>query len=164
MAEPQGYATVTKAVLFVCLGNICRSPLAEAAFRAEAEARGLDVEIDSAGTGDWHVGQAPDERTIATAARHGIDISGYQARQIRRQDFSHYDLILAADRENLRDLQQLCPPGAKAQIALLLDYVHGRHGQAVPDPYYGGPQEFEAVWSLVTVAAKALADALFVAA
>lgn len=148
------------AVLFVCLGNICRSPLAEAAFNAEVAARGLDATVDSAGTGSWHIGQAPDERATATAARHGIDIAEYVARQVEPADFERFDQILALDRENLADLKRLCPRGATAQLSLLLDHVPGMQGKPVPDPYYGGSREFESVWALVTSAARHLADEL----
>ena len=149
-----------RAVLFVCLGNICRSPLAEAAFRAEVAARGLDATVDSAGTGNWHIGQAPDARAIATARKHGIDIADYEARQVRPEDFDRFDLILALDRENLSDLKRLCPAGAKARIELLLDRVPGMQGKAVPDPYYGGLADFERVWTMVCEAARFLAETL----
>ena len=144
-------------VLFVCLGNICRSPLAEAAFRAEAEKLGLEVEIDSAGTGDWHQGEPPDRRAIAAAGRNGIDISHLRARQVRAEDFDRFDHIVALDRRNLRDLQRLQPPGSKAQLSLLLDHVEGREGQPVADPYYGSARHFDVAWSDVTAGAKALA-------
>lgn len=148
------------AVLFVCLGNICRSPLAEAAFRAEAEQAGLDIDIDSAGTGGWHQGEPPDRRAIATANRHGIDISGYAARKVRSEDFTRFTHILALDRDNLRDLQAMRPKGASASLSLLLDHLPGREGAPVPDPYYGDMRDFEAVWQLVSAAAKALAKEL----
>jgi protein-tyrosine phosphatase len=145
-------------VLFVCLGNICRSPLAEAAFRAEAERLGLEVEIDSAGTGDWHSGEPPDRRAIAAAERNGIDISHLRARQVRAEDFDRFDHIVALDRQNLRDLQRLQPPGSKAQLSLLLDHVEGRKGHPVADPYYGGDSHFDVAWADVAAGAKALAD------
>jgi protein-tyrosine phosphatase len=148
---------LTVSVLFVCLGNICRSPLAEAAFRAEAERLGLDVEIDSAGTGDWHVGYPPDRRAAAVAARNGIDISHLRARQVAPEDFSRFDYIVALDTHNLADLERMQPPGAKAELSLLLDHVEGREGQAVADPYYGDDSHFEAAWAEVSEAAKALA-------
>jgi protein-tyrosine phosphatase len=144
------------AVLFVCLGNICRSPLAEAALRAEAAAAGLDIAIDSAGTGGWHAGEAPDRRAQAVARRHGADISGYRARKVTRADFARFTHILALDRENLADLQALRPRDATADLSLLLDHVPGREGEEVPDPWYGGPADFEDTWSVVTAAAEAL--------
>jgi protein-tyrosine phosphatase len=147
-------------VLFVCLGNICRSPLAEAAFRREAERRGLEVEVDSAGTGSWHVGQPPDRRAIAVARRNGIDISDLRARQIQRADFYRFDHVVALDLENLRTLEQLRPPDASARLSLLLDHVDGRAGEAVADPYYGSDDHFDVTWRDVTEGAEALAERL----
>lgn len=147
-------------VLFVCLGNICRSPLAEAAMRAEAKAAGLDIEVDSAGTGDWHVGSAPDRRAQATARRYGIDISGYRGRQVEAGDFTSFTHIFALDVDNLRNLRRLAPPDVTAHIGLLMDMVPGRVGQSVQDPYYGGDEGFETTWSDVTAAARALATTL----
>ena len=144
-------------VLFVCLGNICRSPLAEAAFRAEAERLGLDAEIDSAGTGGWHAGEPPDPRAQAAARRQGIDISHLRARQIRRVDFDRFDHILALDHDNLADLRAMRPSASRAELSLLLDHVPGREGQAVADPYYGGDEHFDATWRDVADAARALA-------
>ena len=144
-------------VLFVCLGNICRSPLAEAAFRREAERLKLDVEVDSAGTGNWHVGRPPDRRAIDVAGRNGIDISQSKARQVSRQDFYHFDYIVALDAQNLADLRGLRPPDAKAELSLLLDHVEGRSGQAVADPYYGQVEHFETTWRDVTAGAEGLA-------
>jgi protein-tyrosine phosphatase len=152
--------TAKPAVLFVCLGNICRSPLAEAAFRREAKLIGLDVEIDSAGTGHWHIGEPPDRRARAVAQRHGIDIGAYRARQVRREDFRRFSHIVALDPQNLADLRALKPTDATASIGLLLDHVPGREGQAVPDPYYGGAEEFEVTWADVTLGAQALARLL----
>lgn len=148
-------------VLFVCLGNICRSPLAEAALRAEAVAAGLAITIDSAGTGAWHAGNPPDPRSIAEAARHGIDISGYRARQVREDDFRHFGQIFALDPQNLRDLKRLAPSGllggrATARVSLLMDLVPGREGSAVIDPYGGSEEDFAAVWDDVSAAARQL--------
>ena len=145
-------------VLFVCLGNICRSPLAEAAFRAEADRLGLDVHIDSAGTGDWHVGRAPDPRAQAVAARNGVDIAHLRARQMTRADFSRFDHIVALDAENLRDLQRMKPAGSPATLSLLLDHVPGREGAAVADPYYGEDGDFDLAWADVRTGARALAE------
>jgi protein-tyrosine phosphatase len=142
------------AILFVCLGNICRSPLAEAALRDAAA--GLDLEIDSAGTGSWHTGEPPDRRAQAVALRHGVDISGYRARKVTRADFTRFSHILALDRENLSDLQRLRPRDATASLSLLLDHLPGREGEEVPDPWYGGPADFEDTWSVVAAAAAAL--------
>lgn len=147
-------------VLFVCLGNICRSPLAEAAFRKAARDAGLTVQIDSAGTGSWHVGEPPDPRACAVAASHGLDISGYRARQVGPTDFSAFDLILAMDRENLAQLRACAPDGATAKVALLLDTVPELSGTAVDDPYFGGPEGFATTWRQVTRAAVALVERL----
>ena len=147
-------------VLFVCLGNICRSPLAEGAFRAEAARRGLDVEVDSAGTGGWHQGEPPDRRAIAAARRGGVDISGLRARKVSRADFDRFDHILALDAENLADLERLRPAGSRARLSLLLDRVPGREGQPVADPYYGGADHFDRTWRDVSEAARALARTL----
>ena len=148
------------AVLFVCLGNICRSPLAEAAFRQAAAEAGLDVEIDSAGTGDWHVGRPPDRRAQATALRYGIDISDYRARQLHPSDFERFSHILALDHSNLDDIQAVAPASARAEITLLLDIVEGRAGEAVADPYFGDDTGFEVTWADVTAAARALVERL----
>jgi protein-tyrosine phosphatase len=144
-------------ILFVCLGNICRSPLAEAAFRAEVERLRLPVEVDSAGTGDWHEGHPPDRRAIAAAGRNGIDISHLRARQVRPEDFDRFDHIVALDRQNLRDLRRLQPAGSKARLSLLLDHVDGREGEAVADPYYGGEEDFDMAWADAVEGARALA-------
>lgn len=148
------------AVLFVCLGNICRSPLAEAAFRRAAKSAGLDVHIDSAGTGDWHVGRPPDPRAQATALAQGIDIAHYSARQIVPADFHRFSHILALDHQNLSDIAALCPADARAEISLLLDMVEGREGQSVADPYFGDEAGFLETWADVTAAAEALAARL----
>lgn len=143
-------------ILFVCLGNICRSPLAEVAFRQAAQDAGLKVTVDSAGTGGWHKGHAPDPRACAEALEHGIDIGSYRARQVSREDFSRFTHIFALDRNNLADLQKLRPAEATAQLSLLLDLVPGQEGQSVADPYYGGPEDFAQTWDEVSEAAQAL--------
>lgn len=144
-------------VLFVCLGNICRSPLAEAALRAEAERIGVDIEVDSAGTGDWHLGHPPDARAAAVAERNGIDISHRRARQVTPADFERFDHVVALDAQNLADLQAMRPEGARARLSLLLDHVEGRSGQAVADPYYGDESHFDETWRDVTQGARGLA-------
>lgn len=146
-----------KSVLFVCLGNICRSPLAEAAFRREAERLGLDVHVDSAGTGDWHIGHPPDRRAAAVAAKNGVDISHLRARRVTPEDFRRFDYIVALDANNLRDLERMRPDQGKAELSLLLDHVEGRAGQAVVDPYYGEADHFDATWADVTAGAEGLA-------
>ena len=147
-------------VLFVCLGNICRSPLAEAAFRAEAQRLGLEVEIDSAGTGGWHKGHPPDRRAIAVARRHGVDISGLRARKVQAEDFRRFTHILALDHDNLKTLRALRPVDGAAELGLLLDFAEGLEGRAVGDPYYGNEAGFEVTWREVEAAAKGLALSL----
>ncbi len=148
------------AILFVCLGNICRSPLAEAALKAEAERSGLDLDVESAGTGDWHLGYPPDPRAIAVAERNGIDISGRRARLVTAADFERFDHVIALDEKNLANLQAMRPEGAKAELSLLLDHVPGRAGQPVADPYYGDASHFDETWRDVTEGARALAEKL----
>jgi protein-tyrosine phosphatase len=143
-------------VLFVCLGNICRSPLAEAALREEAQRLGVEVEIDSAGTGDWHVGGPPDPRAMAVAKRNGVDISHLRARLVTPEDFRRFDYVVALDAQNLANLRRLRPANSKAELSLLLDYVEGREGQAVADPYHGSDEHFDATWADVTAGARAL--------
>lgn len=145
------------AVLFVCLGNICRSPLAEAAFRAEAAQLGLDVEIDSAGTGGWHTGESPDPRARAVAKRNGIDIDSYRARKVTQQDFRRFTHIVALDRDNLAALRAMRPANATAELSLLLDHAERRKGSDVADPYYGDDSDFESTWADVTDGARGLA-------
>ena len=117
---------------------------------------GIEVEIDSAGTGDWHVGNPPDTRAIAMARDNGIDISGLRGRQVSRQDFLRFTHIFALDEENLRNLHAMAPDDATAEIALLLDVVPGFEGRAVADPYYGGDEGFAQTWRDVSAAADAL--------
>jgi protein-tyrosine phosphatase len=147
-------------VLFVCLGNICRSPLAEAALRAEAERSGLDILIDSAGTGDWHIGSPPDPRAQAVAKRHEIDISGYRGRQVKAADFHRFDHIFALDTRNLADLRRIAPGDATARVVLLMDAVPGREGSGVNDPYYGDDAGFDETWDDVSQAATRLIEML----
>lgn len=146
--------------LFVCLGNICRSPLAEAALRHEAAGSGLDVHADSAGTGDWHVGSPPDRRAQAVALRHGIDISTYRARQVIEADFLRFDHIFALDADNLRHLKALRPSHGTAELRLLMDLVPGREGSGVADPYFGDDAGFDITWDDVTRAARAIVKRL----
>ncbi|QDH35147.1 low molecular weight phosphotyrosine protein phosphatase [Porphyrobacter sp. YT40] len=133
-------------VLFVCLGNICRSPMAEGAFRAAAQTRALTCALDSAGTASYHRGSPPDPRAIAVAQRHGIDIAGQAARQVERDDFYRFSHIIAMDRANLEELRTRAPRDATARLAMLMDAVEGERGQPVADPYYGDDAAFEAAW------------------
>lgn len=148
-------------VLFVCLGNICRSPTAEAVFRQRLQQRGLDgrITVDSAGTGDWHIGRAPDPRTVAAAARRGYDLSPLRARQVEAADFHRFDWLLAMDRSNLHDLRQLRPATGRAELALFLSAA-GLAEAEVPDPYYGGADGFTRVLDLVETASDAWIAAL----
>lgn len=151
-------------VLFVCLGNICRSPLAEGIFASLVEARGLAnrFRVDSAGTGSWHSGEPPDTRSIAVAADHGIRLTGV-ARQVTRQDFETFDVIVAMDRSNRRSLERLRGYGAragKADVVMMRAY-EPRGGDAdVPDPYYGGSQGFERVFRILERSCEGLLDEL----
>ncbi len=144
-------------LLVVCLGNICRSPLAEGALRARIDMSPLagKVQVDSAGTGDWHVGQGPDPRAVACARGHGVDISGLRARQLQTSDYAEFDWLLCADMQNMRDVLRAAPKHSQASIALLTEWA-GVEGGSVPDPYTGGPAEFEQAWQLVDSAARAV--------
>lgn len=145
-------------VLFVCLGNICRSPTAEGVFRDLVAREGLasQVEADSAGTYAYHEGEAPDSRSQAEALGRGYDLSVLRARKVRRQDFEDFDYVLAMDASNLSDLQSQCPPDAKARVELFLTYARGTSLSEVPDPYSGGPQGFSKVLDLVEDACRGL--------
>ncbi len=145
-------------LLVVCLGNICRSPMAEGALRARLASSSLAgrVQVDSAGTGGWHAGEPPDRRAIACAREHGVDIGAQRARQLSAADFEHFDWILCADRANLRDVQRLAPPERRDRVVLLLDWAGTSPGGEVPDPYTGGPEDFRQVWRLVDSAAQAV--------
>lgn len=156
-----GGAEPPVAVLFVCLGNICRSPLAEGAFRRAVAARGLAhrFTIDSAGISDFHEGDPPDRRAIAAAAARGFDISGQRSRPVRPGDFVAFDWILAMDGSNLTALDAAAPDHATAHIGLYLELAEGRP-QPVPDPYYDGPAAFEEVLDMVDRAAGRLLDRL----
>ncbi len=145
-----------KRILFVCMGNICRSPLAEGIARVRSATMGLAWEFDSAGLEAYHVGQAPDPRARALANRRGVSIDDLRARQVQPADFSRFDLILAADRSNLSALKRLRPAGKQAELALLLDWAGTESGGEVPDPYYGDEADFERVFELLDVAMDAL--------
>jgi protein-tyrosine phosphatase len=147
-------------VLMVCLGNICRSPLAEGILRAKAKEKGLAIEVDSAGTGGWHAGEAPDRRSQKVALQNGIDISHQKARKFKLQDFDDFDLILAMDTENMKDLLLLAPNEmARAKVKLILNYINPTKNQNVPDPYYGQMADFEAVFNLLDQALEKFLNA-----
>jgi protein-tyrosine phosphatase len=144
-------------VLFVCLGNICRSPTVEAIARLQLQRAGLAerVQLDSAGTGDWHVGQPPDRRSTQAALERGYDLSALRGRQVSTDDFHQQTLILAMDHNNLAELQRLRPAGAPAEVDLFLRR-YGLSPEAMPDPYYGGEQGFEHVLDLAEQAVEGL--------
>lgn len=144
-------------VLFVCLGNICRSPSAEGVFRALVEKAGLTdtVQIDSCGTGNWHVGKSPDVRAQDAARRRGIDIGGLRARQIQASDLDRFDYVLVMDRQNLADVKDLWRQSGGTQPMLFLEFGNSGHSE-VPDPYYGGQDGFEEVLDLIEEAGQGL--------
>lgn len=144
-------------ILFVCLGNICRSPMAEGIFQHISGQDGsAQYGVDSAGTEHWNVGAPPDDRARATLMLRGIDISDLRARQVTASDFETFDLLLAMDRENLRHLDAMAPAGTSRKVHLYLDYALGARGQDVPDPYYGGAAGFDQVCDLVDRASHGL--------
>lgn len=145
-------------VLFVCLGNICRSPTADGIFRNLVAQANLDQKIlvDSAGTGDWHIGKAPDARTVAAARNRGYDLSVLRARQVNKNDFAEFDYVLAMDNSNLKDLQRMKPFDYKGHLGLFLEFGSRGDYLEVPDPYYGGKEGFELVLDLVEDAAQGL--------
>jgi protein-tyrosine phosphatase len=144
----------TRSVLIVCLGNICRSPMAEGILRTRAAEAGLALHVDSAGTAGYHVGEPPDARAIRVARSNGTPIDTQRARQFDRRDFNRFDLVLAADASNLRDLQALQPADSNARLALLLEWAGLGEGLEVPDPYYGRIEAFEEVHALLDQACR----------
>lgn len=146
------------AVLFVCMGNICRSPTAQGVFRQLLQQEGLSelVEVDSAGTHGYHVGQPPDARAQRAALARGIGLSDLRARQAQAEDFFRFDYVVAMDRENLRLLSGLCPRGYEHRLCLLMDFAPDLGVSEVPDPYYGGASGFDRVYDLVQAAAQGL--------
>jgi protein-tyrosine phosphatase len=149
-------------LLFVCMGNICRSPTAEGVFRqvfADSDT-GLTIEVDSAGTHDYHIGEAPDRRAVAAAGRRGIDLSSLRARMVSDADFERFDLILAMDRDNLDLLQRRSPEHLRSRIKLVMEFAPEAYAREVPDPYYGGAKGFEEVLDLLEQASRGLLKAL----
>ncbi|WFU08578.1 low molecular weight phosphotyrosine protein phosphatase [Rhizobium sp. CB3090] len=144
-------------ILFVCAGNICRSPLAEGIFRHLATEAGRDseFEIDSAGTGGWHQSERPDRRSIDVASGHGVDISAQRARRIATADFHRFDLILAMDQDNLKNLRKIAPADALGKLHLFNAFTLGSP-KDIPDPYYGGHEDFEAVYAMLLAGCRAL--------
>ena len=136
-------------ILFVCMGNICRSPTAEGAFRSivDIHKKSANFEIDSAGTHAYHIGNSPDQRSQEAAINHGVDLSGQRARQVHESDFYYYDYIIAMDSDNLDRLKSICPADSHSKIELMLDYSKEYLGGSVPDPYYEG--KFDEVFKMV---------------
>lgn len=151
---------MTRRILFFCMGNICRSPTAEGVMRAKLAAAGIDVEVDSAGTHGYHVGEPPDGRSQQHAAQRGYDLSALRARKLVAEDFTRFDLVLAMDEDNLALAERLCPPAQRQRLKLLLDYAPDAGKRHVPDPYYGGEAGFEAVLDLVEAACDGLINGL----
>jgi protein-tyrosine phosphatase len=151
-------ASPTVKVLFVCMGNICRSPLAHGVFRQLVRDEGLSgcIEIDSAGTHGYHLDERPDRRAIRTAAQRGVMIDDLRARRAESRDFRYFDYILAMDQDNYLSLSAICPPGMEAKLSLFMDFAPELHTREVPDPYYGGASGFETVFDMVEAASKAL--------
>ncbi len=147
-------------VLFVCLGNICRSPTAEGVFREVVRQQGLDevVQIDSAGTHAYHIGDPPDPRAQAAALRRGIDLSTLRGRQATSQDIETFDYILAMDRQNLANLLAISPSGQEHKIRLFLEFAESRPEREVPDPYFGGSSGFDRVLDMIEEASAGLLE------
>jgi low molecular weight protein-tyrosine phosphatase len=155
-------AMITHRILFVCLGNICRSPMAEGVFRRVAEEEGLidRFEIDSAGLGDWHIGQAPDHRAQKAARSRGVDISSQSARQVVYEDFDRFDLVLAMDGSNLAELKARAPHEARGKIRPFLDFAPHVGTKDVPDPFFGGVEGFDRALDLIEAASRGLLASL----
>ncbi|MDH5484827.1 MAG: low molecular weight phosphotyrosine protein phosphatase [Gammaproteobacteria bacterium] len=147
-------------VLFVCMGNICRSPTAEGVFRhiVEQAELGDKIHIDSGGTHAYHVGNEPDQRAQATALKRGLDLSNQRARKVKTSDFEEFDYILAMDASNYAELENICPRGEENRLSLFLEFANGVREREVPDPYYGGDQGFEHVFDLVENASRGLLE------
>ena len=150
----------TPKVLFICLGNICRSPTAEAVFKARAAAAGLKVHAESAGTSGWHIGEAPDPRSIEAGEARGYSFAGQASRKVIRADFGNFDHILAMDHNNVTALKEICPDSYHSRIGLFLDYVPNGSIREVPDPYYCGDTGFSHVLDLIEQASDGLIAAL----
>jgi protein-tyrosine phosphatase len=153
---------VKSSVVFVCTGNICRSPTAEGVFRKMVEDAGLSgrITIDSAGTHDYHVGEPPDARTVEAAARRGYDLSGLRARKFEREDFHRFDLVLAMDRANHAVLAHVAQPSSGHKLRMMMSYARRFEETDVPDPYYGGEEGFERVLDLLEDAARGLLETI----
>ena len=147
-------------VLFICLGNICRSPTAEAVFRARASAAGVQVHIDSAGTSGWHVNELPDSRAIEAGEARGYSFAGQASRKVTRADFGEFDYVLGMDMKNMQALSDICPEKYSSKLKLFLDYAQSLSTREVPDPYYGGADGFDLVLNLIEAASDGLIAAI----
>ncbi len=149
-------------ILFVCLGNICRSPTAHGFFQKMVEDEGLQkrIVVDSAGTSSWHIGEPPDSRTVATAQSRGVDLSALRGRQLQKSDLDEFDYVLAMDKDNLSNIERFCSPQSKAKTGLFLSYAKNSDLIEVPDPYHGGQGGFDHVFDLVVDACEGLMDHL----
>lgn len=161
ISQPTEYALrsiVLVKVLFVCLGNICRSPAAEGVFRSLVDHEGLDgsIHCDSAGTGAWHIGSPPDSRMISAARNRDVDLNPLRARKAASADFGRFDYVLAMDQDNLDELSRICPPEFQGRLCKFLDFAPALDHREVPDPYYGGPHGFELVLDLIEAASEGL--------
>jgi protein-tyrosine phosphatase len=148
--------TAPTAILFVCMGNICRSPTAEGVFRHRAQLAGLATRIESAGTHAYHIGEPPDPRSTEFALKRGIDLSTQRARKVAASDFAEFDHILAMDKDNLALLQAACPPQYRHKLGLFMQYASKSASDIVPDPYYGGPRGFDEVLDFIEDASDGL--------
>lgn len=148
-------------ILFVCLGNICRSPLAEGIFKQRVEERGLSeyFDVDSCGTAAYHIGETPDERSVANAKKNGVDYT-HRGRQVKPRDFTIFDHVLAMDHSNFQDLQAIAPDNAKANLQLMRSFDNDQSGSDVPDPYYGGADGFQLVFDILDESVNNLLDHL----
>lgn len=148
-------------ILMVCLGNICRSPMAEGVLRHLAQARGIELEVDSAGTADYHVGDPPDKRARAAMQRNGMDIEALRGRQVGPRDFNRFDLLLAMDKNNERDLLRMASGSAeRGKVKLMMSFANGAITSEVPDPYYGPDSGFDETFDLLNNACNGLLDAI----
>jgi len=150
----------TPRILFICLGNICRSPTAEAVFKVRANRAGLTVEVDSAGTSGWHIGETPDPRSIETGEARGYSFAGQNSREVSKNDFFLFDKIIAMDDRNFEDLTRACPAEYRHKIEKFLKYAPYEHEENVPDPYYGEGDGFKRVLELIEIASDGLIEAL----
>lgn len=159
-SNPESISNLPPRILFVCLGNICRSPTAEAVFKTRAKRAGLDVEVDSAGTSGWHVGETPDPRSIAAGEARGYSFAGQNSRAVSKNDFVLFDKIIAMDNQNLKALRDLCPERYQYKVEMFLSYAPHAGVTNIPDPYYGRGDGFKTVLDLIETASDGLIKSL----